>query len=64
VILAGCVEIKLAKGRVSKAGRVNKKTLDRRLKAYECDETILRFVPELKRRLSARRLRGYAEAAE
>ncbi len=50
-----------AKGRVSRAGAVNPQALDRRIKQYELateqDTSIMRFVPELERRL-ARRLNG------
>ena len=52
------IQNKLNKGRVSKKGKVNPAALDRRLKQYalatERDETILRFVPELKKRLAER----------
>jgi hypothetical protein len=52
------IEQKIAKGRVSKAGVVNRKVLDRRLSQYqlatEQDTSIARFVPELERRLAKR----------
>lgn len=52
------IEQKIAKGRVSRAGVVNRKVLDRRLKQYqratEQDTSITRFVPELERRLAKR----------
>jgi hypothetical protein len=51
-------EQKIAKGRVSLAGKVNPNALDRRLRQYELaterDSTILRFVPELEARLKKR----------
>lgn len=52
------IEAKIAKGRVSKAGVVNPNALERRLSQYqlatERDTSILRFVPELERRLARR----------
>jgi hypothetical protein len=52
------IEEKIAKGRVSKAGAVKRKALERRLNQYnlavEKDTSILRFVPELERRLAKR----------
>jgi len=52
------IERKLAKGRVSKGGKINPNALDRRLAQYELaterDDSILRFVPELKQRLHAK----------
>jgi Glycosyltransferase family 92 len=52
------IEEKIAKGRVSKAGVVNRKALARRLSQYnlatEQDTSIMRFVPELERRLAKR----------
>ncbi|NJM34279.1 MAG: glycosyltransferase family 92 protein [Rhodomicrobium sp.] len=49
---------KIAKGRVSRLGKINPNVLDRRLAQYEIakeqDVTILRFVPELQARLKKR----------
>ena len=48
---------KLEKGRVSKAGSLDMSAYDRRMQQYEIklerDEKILRFVPELKRRMES-----------
>ncbi len=52
------IQIKLAKGRVSKSGRININTLDRKLRQFEIakeqDSLIMRYVPELKKRLQTR----------
>jgi hypothetical protein len=50
------IETRIAKGRVSQNGKLNENYIERRLKSYALrtarDETILRFVPELKQRMA------------
>jgi glycosyltransferase involved in cell wall biosynthesis len=50
------IETRIAKGRVSQNGKLNENYIERRLKSYELrtarDESILRFVPELKQRMA------------